>query len=176
MPLTISFNGTDKTLEAWLQAKGPNIVKSLVVKLNSLMIQLQARVVSTKLEGQVLHHRTGKLIDSIRVIPPTVEGGKLTAGVQGAGGPAWYGKLHETGGDFFVPEHTRRIGYDVKGHITHLLTRGGRVRSGVEVGEPGTVRAYTVHFLERSFMRTSQQEMKATIESELRDAAGEASK
>src|SRR6266850_252537 len=94
--LKISFlDGSDTRLVQQLRAKGPNIIAVLIGKLNELMIQLQSYIVTQKLSGQSLRRRTGVLAGSIRYIPATLEGTKIVGGVQGAGGPAWYGKLYE---------------------------------------------------------------------------------
>lgn len=171
--LRVTFSGTDKRLEASLRAKGPNALKALVLKMNALMIRLQAKIVGEKLQGQVLHHRSGKLSNSVRVIPARVDGTKLIGEVQGAGGPAWYGVLDEFGGTFEVPAHTRRTGFNAKGEIVRLLTHAGRVRSSVAKTSETTVRAYSITFPERSFMRSSQSEMDSAINAELREAAAE---
>jgi hypothetical protein len=174
--LKISFNGSDKRAVESLVSKTDTIIGRLTLKLNSLMIRLSAKIVGEKLEGQLLHHRTGKLSNSIRVIPPVIEGGNLRAGVQGAGGPAWYGKLHEWGYTYSRQAGTRRIGFNAKGEITKLLTRAKTVRRSVASTRTLNVRSYTVHIPERSFMRSSQEEMRPVITDELKQEASDAIK
>jgi hypothetical protein len=171
--LTLQTNFDAQAAAEQLRAKGPRAILALVNRMNSLMVRLQAHIVSEKLQGQVLHHRTGKLSNSIRVIEAHVDGTKLIAGVEGAGGPAWYGVLHETGGTFEVPAYTRRIGYNAKDEITRLLTHAGRVRKAVVRTQNVSVRAHSITFPERSFMRSSQQDMQGQITTEIQEAAGE---
>src|SRR5438132_4498213 len=96
--IRVTFSGTDAKAAAFLRSRAPAIIQALTVKMNSLAIRLQAKIVGEKLSGQVLAHRTGKLAGSVRVIPATAEGGVLRAGVEAGGGPAWYGRIHEYGG------------------------------------------------------------------------------
>jgi len=129
--LKLSFNTSDERLAQ-----------------NALMLELQAKIVGEKLQGQVLAHRSGKLAGSIRVVPAIVEGTSVVGIVQGAGGPAFYGRVHEFGGTFDIPTHQRKVGA-TKEKI--------RARLG------GTVRAHTATFPQRSFMRTSLEEMRGRI-------------
>jgi hypothetical protein len=174
--IEITFGGSDKRMVASQVARANRIVTALALKLNSLMIRLQAKIVGEKLEGQVLHHRSGKLIESIRVIPAEVKGEQLIGGVQGAGGPAWYGSLHEFGYTYQRQASKRRIGFNAKGEVTKLLTRAKNVRRSVATTEEVEVRSYTVHIPERSFMRSSQAEMQEQITDELKQAADDAAK
>ncbi len=94
--LKISFIGnSDTRLVEALKAKGPAIISVLMSKVNQLMLQLSGYIVSQKLQGQVLHHRTGVLAGSIRTIPATLEGTSIVGAVEGGGGGAWYGALYE---------------------------------------------------------------------------------
>lgn len=78
--------------------RGARIVASVIAKTDELMFRLQSQIVQTKLSGDPLHRRTGTLAGSVTVVPAEVRGDKLTGAVEAAGGPAWYGKVHETGG------------------------------------------------------------------------------
>lgn len=95
--LKITLSGGEKLIEA-LKTKPVTIVSVLTGKLNALLFQLQSYIVSKKLSGQVLHRRTGVLSGSVRVIPATVAGASIIGGVEAAGGPAFYGAIHELGG------------------------------------------------------------------------------
>jgi hypothetical protein len=46
----------------------------------------------------VLNHLSGKLAGSVHADPTVYDGEFLRAYVYAAGGPAWYGKVHEYGG------------------------------------------------------------------------------
>ena len=147
--LTVTFNGSDERVALILRFRGPKIVEAIARKLDVLMLQLQAKIAGEKLQGQVLQHRTGKLSGSIREIPVTNDGTLITGAVEGAGGPAWYGKLHEYGGTF--PLHRKQ-------EINDRLTKQGKPRKG------------SITFPERSFMRTSLEEMRGQIFDGLRAA------
>jgi phage gpG-like protein len=153
--LQLSFNETDQRVLVALRAKGPQIVQALLVKMNALMLRLQAKIVGEKLQGQVLHHRTGKLAGSIRAIPAVLEGTMIVGAVEGAGGPAFYGRIHEFGGVF-----------NVKGHMVTQVF-------GKKVKAPHESKPYTATFPERSFMRTSLEEMRAQIFEGLTQAVGQ---
>jgi hypothetical protein len=154
--LRITFDGSDQRVVTALRTKGPQIVQAIMRKLESLMLQLQAKITGEKLQGQVLQHRTGKLAGSIREIPVTSVGTLITGAVEGAGGPAWYGKLHEEGGTF--PYHR-------KAQMTERLDAKGKMNKRLGKG--------TITFPERSFMRSSLEEMRGQIFEGLRTAVGE---
>jgi hypothetical protein len=162
--LTFSFNSTDVRVVASLREKGPRIIQAVAQKMEQLMIQLQAKIVGGKLQGQVLHHRTGKLANSIRVIPVTQSGSSIVGMVEGGGGPAFYGRIHEYGGVVQIPEFTRRVSGG-KEAIKARLSKTGSI--------PGTVRAHTATFPERSFMRTSLAEHREAIFAGLTQAVNE---
>ena len=117
---------------------------------------LQAAVVTEKLSGDPLHRRTGVLASSIAV------GGSQTASeftetpaqmVGKVGTNVFYGRIHESGGTFNVPEHTRTGGLSVK----DVFVAG---RSGFrEI----MVRAHTVTFPERSFLRSALRDRSTQI-------------
>lgn len=157
--LRISFNGSDKQVAESIRAKGPQIIQAVLRKMNVLMLELQAKIVGEKLQGQVLKHRTGKLAGSIRVVPAVVQGSSVIGEVQGGGGPAFYGRVHEYGGTFNIPAHERKLGA-VRGKMKARLA-GGMVRS------------HTAVFPERSFMRTSLEEMRQQIFDGLTTAVSE---
>jgi phage gpG-like protein len=150
--LEITFNGSDQRVITALRTRGPQIVQAIARKLDSLMLQLQAKIAGEKLQGQVLQHRSGKLSGSIREIPVTNDGTLITGAVEGGGGPAWYGKLHEYGGTF--PFHR-------KSEMMEKLTKKGKPRKG------------SITFPERSFMRASLEEMRGQIFDGLRAAVRE---
>lgn len=151
--------GSDARTVESVRAKLPKILDALEVKMNELHARLQQKIQTEKLSGQVLHHRTGKLINSIRMIPAETTGAQLVGYVEGAGGPAWYGRLHETGtGNSYeiVPVGKKALAFLVQGK--QVIVR--RVRHGP--------------IQERSFMRTSLEEMQPTIVSEMQEAVARA--
>ena len=170
----------DTAIADALRAKGINLLDALKLKMTSLMISLEGRIVATKLSGDPLHHRTGKLAGSVHAIPAEMQGTNIVGAVESSGGPAFYGRIHEYGGTFEIPEHIRRIGYGAKGQIVKLLTRGGMVRpqfnkQGYSIGYT-TVRAHTATYPERSFMRSALRENSSEIVDSLREVIREALK
>lgn len=156
-----------------MQQRGANLLARLIVKVNSLSLRLQAKIVGEKLSGQVLHIRTGKGAGSVRVVLAKLEGDTLSGGVEAGGGPAWYMILHEWGGTFQVAEYIRRRGLSAQGHVTKLLTKSGAIRKNVKDIKSGVVRAHSVTFPPRSFMRTSVAEFESTITAEIADVIAE---
>jgi hypothetical protein len=156
--LTVDLVGTNEAA-ASIRAKGPRIIQAIIKKINGSMIALQSYIVTGKLSGQVLKHRSGKLANSIRVNPAEAEGATVTASVEGAGGPAWYGRLHEFGGSFVASRRLKRP--------SHLVTRkhGERVMTGSPYG---------IHFAQRSFMRSSFAERQNQIIESVREGFREA--
>ncbi len=147
----ISFKlSGDLGVLAQIETRRAALFAALVERINYWDQRLQQRI-QQKLSGEVLHQRSGKLKRSIEVIPAVADeaAGTISGRVVGAGGPAWYGKLHEFGGTFAVKASTRR--HVSKAHIRVI------------------VKAHTVTFPERSFMRSSQAELKPDILAGLQD-------
>jgi hypothetical protein len=155
--LSLSFGGTDKQVLESLRLKFPRILEALRVKMDALNIALQAKIVGQKLSGQVLQHRTGKLGNSIRVIPAKIQGqSSIIGSVEGAGGPAFYGRFHEFGTSrsyTIVPVNKKALAFALG---------GGKELIVKSVLHPP--------IKERSFLRSSQKEMQAQIISGLQDA------
>lgn len=95
--LSISFKGDQRRFIQAMRSKGPRIIQVLTTKLTGSMLKLASYVQTKKLSGQVLNARTGNLRASVRAIPAHLEGTKLEAGVEAAGGTAFYGAFHEYG-------------------------------------------------------------------------------
>lgn len=98
--IKIGFNGTDKRVIGYLTSLYPRIIPAVMNTIDIQNLILQQYIVTQKLSGQVLKHRTGKLAASVNVIPARMEGTQIVGNVIAAGGPAWYGKIHEYGGTF----------------------------------------------------------------------------
>jgi hypothetical protein len=157
--LKISFIGeSDSRLLESLKAKGPRIIEVLMTKVNALMFALQAYVVGQKLSGQVLHHRTGVLSGSIRAIPAALEGTSIIGAVEGAGGPAFYGAIHEYGGTGAYPIVA------VRARALAFLMDGKKVFAKSVMHPAAQIRA---------FMAPSLEENAADIEAQLRAALDE---
>ena len=94
--LTMRFQFADELI-ASLRSKGPRVVAVIATRIETLMEQLASYIVSTKLSGQVLGRVSGKLAESVHVIPTQFAGTKFIFGVEAAGGDAFYGKIYEEG-------------------------------------------------------------------------------
>lgn len=156
-----SLNGTDARVVAALHEKADRVQDSLIRKLDSLTLRLQAHIVGDKLQGQVLQHRTGKLAGSIRAIPATFDGTKVSGEVQGGGGPAFYGRAQEYGAH--IPER-----FPVTARVLHWTGPAGE--------SVFAMHAAAFDLPERSFMRSALADMQGSIVEELQAAASEAIK
>lgn len=156
--ISASFNNTDARVVAALREKAPRVEESLVRKMDSVTLRLQAHIVEDKLQGQVLQHRSGKLAGSIRQIPPTFDGQTVTGEVQGGGGPAFYGRAHEYGAH--IPERL-----PVNARVLHWTGPSGE--------SVFAMHAAAFDLPERSFMRSSLEDMGGSIVEELQAAAAE---
>lgn len=148
--IRFSFNESDKRVQQFLATRGSVLFQALAKKIDLLHFKVQSKIVTGKLQGQVLKHRTGKLAGSIRVIPATITETTVVGYVQGGGGPAWYGILHEYGGTFQASRHSTASFAMVKGKLKASLQRVMKTN-------------YTITFPERSFMRSTMDEMTSEI-------------
>ena len=114
------FNDTDRMISDALRRKGAAFLPALMQRMNFLMLRFQKYVQEQKLSGQVLNARSGNLRDSVRVVPAAISGGVIKAGVQAAGGPAWYGRLHEYGVDhewLIVAKNRKSLAFEIAGQM-----------------------------------------------------------
>lgn len=112
--------------------------------MQKIVIDLQRQVVKNKLSGQVLNVVTNRLRSSIT--GRVEDTGTGISGIVGTNVP--YGRVHEYGGSFTIPAHTRTS----------------------RLGNSYNVRSYTAHFPERSFMRTSLADLAGQIRADLEAA------
>lgn len=126
-----------------------NVRQALARTMLRIVIGLQAYVVTRKLSGDPLHHRSGNLARAI-VYSVTDSGSEIT-GTVGVSRQAPYGQVHELGGDYPVPAHQRR---SVLGNIY-------------------SVRSYLAHYPMRAFLRPSFAENDGSIREQLGAAVGE---
>jgi hypothetical protein len=94
----LEFNGTDIRVLTALRRKSGEMVLALKRKTDELSLRLVAKIVGEKLHGQILQQRSGLLAGSVRPILAEISGNVVSGGVTAAGGPAFYGKVHEEGG------------------------------------------------------------------------------
>jgi hypothetical protein len=142
-------------MEALVQIKtrSARVQAALEEKINELDERLVERIQTQKLLGQVLKYRTGTLYRSINVIPAASTASGVTGGVEGAGGPAFYGKAHEDGVD-----HSWTIeAFDKK--ALRFIGRGGKEYIRRMVTHPPLP--------QRSFMQSAAAEMEPEFVSEI---------
>ncbi len=123
----------------------PAAVRGQLLKtMTSIGFDLTGYIQQTKLQGQVLHHRTGNL--SSHVHPQTNDDGKtITTKVGIDSNAVPYAAVHEYGGYIHVPE--------VSGPLMVFEGQGGTVFTRKH-------RAFTVNMPERSYMRSSLAERR----------------
>jgi hypothetical protein len=93
--IAFSITGDDALLES-LRAKSDQLIERLrrQVDVSDLIIQQRAM---SKVSGDLLQIRTGKLARSIVTIPAVVNGDSIDGAVEAGGGPAYYAKFQEDG-------------------------------------------------------------------------------
>lgn len=152
-----------KTVQA-IKSRLPAIMEAVRRRLDVVDAKLQRKIQREKLEGQVLHHRSGKLVNSIRMIPAEISGSRITGRVEGAGGPAWYGAIHEQmPGSEFTSPRAYEIVPTTKKALSFMLN--GKRIIVKRVKHPAAK--------ERSFMRSAYAEMEGQIAEELQAAIDE---
>ncbi len=175
----------DERLAAAMLAKRTAVGEALMAKMNVMMANLQKKIVTEKLSGQVLHRHSGKLAGSVIAHPAEWTGTTLIGSVEAAGGPAFYGFVHEFGGSreyeirpvnkealAFFPGGTLGGGGGFqqvnKATLASLFNvagslKRGRIKNFREFG--GIVVKSVIHppLPQRSFMRTSLAESKEII-------------
>jgi phage gpG-like protein len=149
MGIEITMTGQE-TVVANLRLRGELLPQAIADRMFDIVTLIRDRVVALKLSGQVLRNRTGTLRRSITARVER-QPGQVT-GIVGVGSKAWYGKLHEYGGIYNVPASVRRS------------SRGNEYE----------VRAHSIHFRQRSFLRSTLSESQGDIRSMLEGAIKEA--
>lgn len=117
MEITATITGSEEVVENFRRGSG-EIIQRIIRGANRAMVEVQQHIVRDKLSGQVLNQRSGKLAGSIRVVLATFDGDTISAGVEGAGGPAWYGRLFELTGSAahdIVPVRAKALAFYVGG-------------------------------------------------------------
>lgn len=161
MIIRMQLDNAQETIES-LQKKGEQVSEAVTTQMNRSLLQLQRHIIREHLSAPpgpsktMLHQRTGKLIQSIRIAQAQQTADGIEGEVQAGGGPAWYARQHEYGGSWTIPAHeaVRRI--FKKGKIIGATTF--------------SVKEHAVNMPERSFMRASLAEMKDTIVAAMTEA------
>lgn len=192
--IELSFHGTDQRVAAALQARGARLEQFVGRALVISLLELQARV-QRKLSGEVLKHRTGKAVASVRLDPVRKEGMTLRGGVLAGGGVVWWLVVHERGGlntYEIVPVNKRALAFFPEGSegaglgrtaMTKLRFAMGHRRGELrptkfsDAAAAGLLlRRKVIHppLPQRSFMRSSLVELQSKIVSRIFQAAAEA--
>jgi phage gpG-like protein len=157
--LTVTVEGAE-TLAARLEALPVAVQASLAAKSAALADQLLA-LVRRKLSGGVLQSRTGALLASIAVTGPLIQGDRIVVSVSSMA-DLKYAAIQEYGGvtspHDILPRRAKALAF---------LTADGETFARI-VHHPGS------HIPERSYLRSSLEEMAPVIQSELRAAVREA--
>lgn len=138
---TITLGGANAALDGL----PPQVIEAVAKKVRALTLGLQRHIVADKLQGQVLHHRSGDLGRSIGLSSSavTTTEGTTTTGEVWNSGDVKYAAIHEFG------------------------------FHGIEscVSVLGTPFTRNVNYPERSFMRSSLEDHAEMIVAEIRAAA-----
>lgn len=145
--IRVTLVGTDRVV-ARLKAMPERVRAALVLAMRRQLLNLQGHVVRSKLSGQVLRRVTGNLASSINV--EFRDAGTEISGSVGT--KVWYGAVHEYGGTF-----------NVKGHMRRVTQVFGRPVTPTEA----FVRAHSVRYPERSFLRSSLRDLSSVIRADM---------
>jgi hypothetical protein len=156
----IEFNFTveneDELLEVFA-AKQNRIIDALMRKVNVFNTQLQQRA-RLNAEGKMVQHRTGKLVNSIEMIPATVDASAMISGaVQAGGGLAPYAK--------FVHDGTAPHRIEAVNRKALAFIIGNRTVFAKYVNHPGTA--------PRPFLADAAEEMREQFGEDMADAIEE---
>jgi phage gpG-like protein len=168
--VTITVYGKELIAAKYGRMAG-KVAEEVTVAMQDQMTQLADYVRSNKLSGDPLHRRTGKLSRSITG-DATLSGRYIIGRIGSKGVP--YAHVHEMGGTFDIPAHTRRIGYNAREQRVRLLNRNNSVRAAVRSTGEVMVRAHTATYPQRAFLHPSMQENQDKIITALRTAVVEA--
>ncbi|HLI84787.1 MAG TPA: hypothetical protein VKV17_12770 [Bryobacteraceae bacterium] len=116
------------------------------------VIELQSYIRANKLHGDPLHQRSGNLSRETLTQPDPYRSGNTIIGTVGTSRAAYYGKVHEDGGTYDIPEH-------------YSMSRKGR---------KFIVRPHQATFPQRSYLRSALAENVGHITEVVRGAVQEA--
>lgn len=148
--ITISIE--DHGVASYVYGLSEKIESSVLKRMWIIVIKLQSKIRSEKLHGQVLHHRTGNLSRETLTQPDPFVAGDNIVGTIGTSSTARYGKVHEYGGTYDIPEHM----------------------SMSRLGKKFVVKAHQATFPERSYLRSALAESDAYIQSQMEIAVAQA--
>jgi len=142
----------DKETIARLQAMPGKARVAIKATVQRLTLRLLTKVKMEKLTGQVLNVRTGRLRNSINQRVTETQSGVFGS----VGTNVEYARVHEMGGTVTVKAHTRLIKQAFGKPLRYPVWQ--------------TVKAHTVKYPERSFLRSALKEMEPEIREQLQQA------
>ncbi len=142
--MEVEVTGID-TIAVKINSISDDIKKKLRVTMEDVVQSLKTRIVDDKLNGGVLNRRTGNLYRSVKS-EVTDDDTSITGRVYTSGIP--YAKIHEYGGVI-------------------------KTRLGTGTKPPRRVGKATINMPERSYMRSSLQELRGQIIEQISTAVGE---
>lgn len=165
----LTFGNSASALSSKIRGARATLIDALSKRVMWWMLRMQ-QVIQQKLSGEVLQPRTGKLRGSINVQPVVVDGNTITGTVEGAGGPAFYGRFHEWGGNGpyeIVPVNKQALAFFADGSsgsargIMRGLAQGGAAAAEKFAAAGGVVVRSVQHpaIIQRAFMGPSQREL-----------------
>lgn len=138
----VSFEGTDRLILNAIEAKIGEVGAGVLETINEQDQLTESYIVANELHGQVLNQRSGKLAGSIRALPATQEGTSIVGRVEGAGGPAWYGRGFEEDGfkpHDIVPVNGKALRFAAGGGDRWFSAFGGKdIVFAKKVHHPGS--------------------------------------
>jgi len=156
MPIVVKVVGTEEVV-AKMRGRSASVSRLLMAAVQTQAIRVQARVKSQKLVGgNPLHSRTGKLRRSIHAT--TKQEGDLITGFVGSN--VKYAAVHELGLLITVRAHLRMV----------TQAWGKTLKNPHKVN----VRSHEVQYPERSFLRSSLNELSPSIKEALTSAVNRA--
>lgn len=164
--IQIHVLGADEVIARYARMSGA-ITQAVAQAMRSEMTRLADYVRTHKLSGDPLHRRTGDLSRAVTGASE-VQGAIVVGNVGTKGIP--YAYVHEMGGTFQIPEHTRRMGFGAEGERVRLLTKTGKVRAAVKSRRTGIVQSHTATYPQRAFLKPSLEENRGAIVEALRQS------
>ncbi len=146
----------DRELALKLRSMPEKVRHALEKKCTFYAFKLHNYIITTKLSGQVLNHRSGKLWQSIH--DKVTSTSTTVTGAVYSSGDIKYAAIHEFGG--VTPAHV----IEAKNAKALAFMMGGKMVFAKSVNHPGS------RMPERSFMRSSLRDMQEEIKQGLRQA------
>lgn len=164
--ITFAMQVDSSGLKAKFSGFSEKLRSELVPAIESFLIFLQSYIRANKLSDDPLHRRTGKLTDSINysAVKQTEHDISGTVGTN-----LRYGRVHELGGTFNIPEYVRRTSA-----VESLREMGWSSKAAKGFKFETTVRAHTATYPQRAFLMPSLRENESKFKDMIQEAADKA--